>query len=206
MHPVAGLDEFEERVDDRQPGADSGFVQQLAPVRVGSGLQVVVLLLGGGDGALVRQHDVHARCERGFERLGGIVRGDVHEHGIRQRMAGCERDRFRRRRLPTARQFREWRALRFRRAQRGEPPRREAARVEHHAATVDQAHHAQLHGVSLHLRDQRCEGPADLTEAEQHDVGPGGMARGSAADLRELERGVHGAQRGGRVLPVHHER
>src|SRR2546422_5080677 len=43
------------------------------------------------------------------------------------------------------------------------------------------------HGVSLHLRDQRCEGPADLTEAEQHDVGPGGMARGSAADLRSEE-------------------
>ena len=179
-------------------------------MRLGGGAERVVSTLVGGDRALVCEHDVHPGAQRRRHRLRGVVRGDVHEHRVRERVTGYELDRFGRAGAPGLRLcaggLRERRPLRFRRGQRREPRGSEATRVEHESAAVDQPDDTQRQTVTLHLRDHRGQRPSDLPEPEQHDVGALRLRHRTPADLRELECGVHHALGPRRVLAVHYER
>ena len=181
-------------------------MQQVAAARLSRGFERLVLAPLARDRPLVGEHDVHPGCECGRERLGRVVRGDVHQDRVRDRVAGNEPDRVRRGPALATTLLGERHALRLGGAERGEPLRRQAPRVEHKTAAVDHAHDTEPHRVLLGLRQERRERPADLSEAQQHHVRPFRMPHHPAADLRQLEGGVDHALGGARVLSVHHER
>ena len=142
-----------------------------------------------GQRPLVGQHDVEAAAERGQQHRAGLVAGHVHQHRPRHGVARHEGQRVGgggRRAADGGQHAAGVLGL----GQLSQSRQRQPAGVEHVAGAIEQADDA--HRVALgRLGHQLGKRPADAAEAEQHDVGGRPGRRPAAADLRELERGVH---------------
>ena len=136
-------------------------------------------------------------AERGAQQVAGFLARDVDDHRPRDGVAGHHRQRLGGRGRTPAERRQQFAAVLLARQLR-QPPARDAARLEDVAGAIEQSDDAHL-PAAVRRANLIRERAADAAEAEEHDVGARRGWRASAADLRQLERGVD-ASRGFRRL------